>query len=144
MKNSEYQKALQQVDNIRNLMIPKIISRMEQKLEDQSVIFKNLLSTQLQSYNKHLEKLMATKVGQNMLRGQVGIINQKLEQIQKTVMEYKQTIDYKLDSRNKSYTTLYSNILPPTQNIEQKQQSAGKVERQINEVQEEEQSLQEE
>lgn len=129
MKNSEYQKALQQVDNIRNLMIPKIISRMEQKLEDQSVIFKNLLSTQLQSYNKHLEKLMATKVGQNMLRGQVGIINQKLEQIQKTVLEYKQTIDYKLDSRNKSYTTLYSNILPPTQNVEQKQQSAGKVEK---------------
>ena len=74
-KNIEFKKALLQVDNIRNMMIPNIITRMEQKLDDQNIIMKNIINNQFISYNKHIEKVLIQKVGQNMLRNQIGFMH---------------------------------------------------------------------
>ena len=74
-KNIEFKKALLQVDNIRNMMIPNIITRMEQKLDDQNIIMKNIINNQFISYNKHIEKVLIQKVGQNMLKNQIGFMH---------------------------------------------------------------------
>ena len=74
-KNIEFKKALLQVDNIRNMMIPNIITRMEQKLDDQNIIMKNIINNQFISYNKHIEKVLIQKVGQNMLKSQIGFMH---------------------------------------------------------------------
>lgn len=74
-KSIEFKKALLQVDNIRNMMIPNIITRMEQKLDDQNIIMKNIINNQFISYNKHIEKVLVQKVGQNMLKSQIGFMH---------------------------------------------------------------------